>query len=310
MLCFAAFVALAIQDRVGDNLVPSGQLLDPVGKHIVIGGRPVDLAVSGDGKYVLAKFSRGVEVIKTADMTVASEKLFATGASMHGLVCTPSGDVFYTDARSNVQRGHLNDDGHIDWNTAPFILPKPKVGGEAYGCGIAPLANGDLAVCASRSNTVVLIDKGGTMSSIDVDVCPFGIATTSDGKTAWVTCWGRKPGRHSAMSSGSAIDVDDRGVATGGMVDIIDLEQKKVVASLKTGLQPSQILINEGVAYVANANSDTLGVYDVKAQKRIREVVVKPDLQLPFGSAPNALAISPDNKELYVACGATTRLGS
>jgi DNA-binding beta-propeller fold protein YncE len=303
MLVLAAMLAFSRQSRVGDNIVTTGQVLDPTGSQLVISGRPVDLAVSGDGKYVLAKVNKGVTVIKTADWTVASEKTFATGASMHGLVCTATGDVYYSDARSNVHEGHLGPDGTIDWMAQPLVLPKPKVGGEAYGCGIAKLPDGGLAVCASRSNTLVLVDKAGGMSSVDLDVCPFGVAIAPDGKTAWVTCWGKKPGRHSAMSSGSAIDVDDRGVATGGAVDVVDLEQKKVVASLPAGLQPSQILISDKFAYVANANSDTVGIYDVRAQRRKGEIVVKPDLGLPFGSAPNALAISAQTGELFVACG-------
>lgn len=300
MLVFAALLVLPTQ-KVGPNFVPSGHLLDPVGKLVQIDARPVDLAVSTDGKFVLVKQNHGVTVLRTSDWTVASQKQFSSGASMFGLICTPSGDVFYSDARSTIQHGQLGDDGTIAWSL-PITLPKPAIGGDTYACGIAALPGNKLAVCASRSNQLLLIDNG-TNPGIPVDPCPYGVAIAPDGKTAWVTCWGRKPGRHSALSSGTAVDVDNRGVATGGMVDVVDLASQKVVAHINAGLQPSQVLIDGNFAYVANANSDTLGVYDVAKRRRLTDVVVKPDPKLPFGSAPNALAISPATKELYVACG-------
>lgn len=302
MLCLAAFLVLPLQDRVNDSLMPNGQLLDPAGKQALIEARPVDLAVSPDAQYLVVKQNKGVTVLKTSDWTIASENALATGASMFGLLCTANGTVYDSDARSSIHVGQLGADGAIEWKR-DLVLPKPAVGGEAYPCGMATLPDGRLAVCASRSNTLVLVAQDGTMSSVDVAPCPFAVGITPDGKAAWVTCWGRKPGRHSALSSKTAVEVDDRGVATGGEVDVIDVGSGKVVAALHAGLQPSQILLNEGLAYVANANSDTVGVYDLEKRRSLGEVVIKPDGRLPFGSAPNALAISPESKELYVACG-------
>jgi len=43
-----------------------------------------------------------------------------------------------------------------------------------------------------------------------------------DGSLAVVSCWGRKPGKLSSPSSGTDVDVDERGVATGGAVWILD----------------------------------------------------------------------------------------
>ena len=53
--------------------------------------------------------------------------------------------------------------------------------------------------------------------------------------------------------------------------------------------------------YIANANSDLVSVINTQTDKVIKEIDPKPMAELPFGSAPNALAISPDGKTLYVA---------
>lgn len=302
MLATVALLTVAAQTKIGDGVVSTGQLLDPAGKQVVINARPVDLVVSGDGAYVLVKSNKGLTVLRTSDWSVASEHAFATGASMHGLIATKAGDVYYSDARSIVHVGKLGADGTVDF-TKEIALPKPKIGGEAYPCGMALTSDGRLAVCASRANALDLVEPAGTVTAIDVDPCPFGIAIAGDGKTAWVSCWGRKPGRHSAKSSGTDVDVDDRGVATGGMIDVVDLSAGKLVSSLQADLQPSQIVISNDLVFVANANSDTITVFDAKSKRKLRDVVVKPDLKLPFGSAPNALAVSTETNELYVACG-------
>src|SRR5581483_7445880 len=55
--------------------------------------------------------------------------------------------------------------------------------------------------------------------------------------------------------------------------------------------------------FVANANSDTVDVIDVKSNRIIRSINVRPDAKLLFGSAPNALALSSDEKTLFIANG-------
>ena len=66
---------------------------------------------------------------------------------------------------------------------------------------------------------------------------------------------------------------------------------------------------------MANANSDTVSVIDPKKRTVVETVVVRPDPALPFGSGSNALALSRDEKFLYVANGgnnaiAVIRLGA
>ena len=55
--------------------------------------------------------------------------------------------------------------------------------------------------------------------------------------------------------------------------------------------------------YVANANSDLISVINTQTDKVIKDLNPKPMADLPFGSAPNALAVSADGKSLYVANG-------
>lgn len=296
-------LSLAWQDQVGNSFTATGHLLDPIGKHVVLKGRPVDLRLTSDGRFALAKENRGLTVIRTSDWSIAAELPVRGGASMHGLVCGKDGTLYFSDAASGIHTGRIDGDGKVTWG-ATWNLPAPKVKGSAYPCGMALVPDGTLAVCASRSNALLLYSPYGTVrATIDLDVAPFGVDVTPDGRYAVVSCWGTKPKKLKGMSAGSEVDVDDRMVSTGGAVDIVDLASRKVVVSLPAGLQPSEVLVDGALAYVANANSDTVGIYDIAARSRIKTVIVKPDARLPFGSAPGSMSLSRERKELYVTCG-------
>src|ERR1044072_10052559 len=94
----AIAASLAIQDKVGNSFMATGHLLDPVGKHVVLNGRPVDLRLTKDGNFALAKENRGLTVIRTSDWSIASELPVRGGASMHGLVCSDDGTIYLSDA--------------------------------------------------------------------------------------------------------------------------------------------------------------------------------------------------------------------
>src|SRR5262249_28295440 len=57
------------------------------------------------------------------------------------------------------------------------------------------------------------------------------------------------------------------------------------------------------VLFVANANSDSVSVIDTKTDEVVETIACRPEARLPFGSGPNALALSPDAFKLYVANG-------
>ena len=77
---------------------------------------------------------------------------------------------------------------------------------------------------------------------------------------------------------------------------MVDLDAGKQVARVETGLHPSDVALSPDGRrlYVANANSDTVSVVDVAdpaAAKVVENIPVRPDPALPFGSAPNGVAL-------------------
>src|SRR4051794_10127135 len=68
------------------SVVPTNQVLRPAGRALVFGGRPVDLALSPDGRRLYAKDNRGLVVIDREEWRVVQELPFPRGGgSMHGI---------------------------------------------------------------------------------------------------------------------------------------------------------------------------------------------------------------------------------
>ena len=292
------------KQRVSDRLTASGQFLAPIGQSLTIDARPVDIALHPNGKWLYVKENRGLTVVDTATWKVMQEITIAGGSSNTGLLIDSKGEwIWFSNAASSVWQGRIGGDGKVAAE-GDFPLPKPKIGGEAYPTGMALDPDERyLYVCASRSNQIVVFDLRGEspIRSIDTDIAPYDLAF-GNGRL-YVTCWGGKrpvPGAKTAPSSGTPVEVDERGIVKGATLAVHDLLTEKHL-SVRTGLQPSNILISkDGRAFVANANHDTVSVVAADL-RRVQSIVAKPNPQLPFGSAPNALAAT--DQALLVACG-------
>jgi DNA-binding beta-propeller fold protein YncE len=83
----------------------------------------------------------------------------------------------------------------------------------------------------------------------------------------YVTNWGGDPpreGESQAVSSGSPIRVDARGIANQGTVSVLEPREGKwqQVKTIRVGLHPSGMIVSSTgqFVFVANANSDTVSV--------------------------------------------------
>ena len=295
----------------GSVLVPTNQLLRPAGLQIYFPGRPVDLALSPDGKWLAVKNRKSLVLIRVQDRTIMQTLPYGlSGASFTGLAFAGDGQTIYvTDAKEHVRIAQL-DERHIMRWQQPIKLPKPEIGGAPVPGGLALNAKENkLYVTLSRNNTLAAIDLATlAIKEIPVGVAPYDVVLLSEEK-AYVTNWGgRHPseGEPTYHTSGTKILVDpETGIANNGTVSVVDLVAGKQVKYIQVGLHPTGMAMSPDrkYLYVACANSDVVSVIDTKTDQVVQEISVRLDKSLPFGSAPNALTVSPDGKFLYVANG-------
>lgn len=299
--CVLTLLVAAMQ--LGQVRVPTGQTVSVPTQAVELGARPVDMAVSGDGRVFL-KTNAGLKIVGK-DGTVSTHKVEG-GASLTGIAIDPVRKLlYYTDAASGLHVGTL--EGRFEWRKR-ISLPKPKVGGEAYPCGIAILKDGQVAVALNRSNSVVLVDpERETSLEIPVDVAPYRLAVTHKGDMLYVTCWSATATKTSttAPSSGTDIPVDGNGIPLMGTLAVVDIAKKRHISSVQLGLQPTDVVLDsDSVAYVAEANSDRITRVDFGGRPVLSYLTAHRGGVT--GNAPNALALA--GRRLYVALGGANEL--
>jgi YVTN family beta-propeller protein len=291
----------------GEQSLPTKQILRSAGQQIQFGGRPVDLALSPDEKTVYIKNMNNLLVVDAATWTLLQTLSYpGGGASMHGIATSKNGAHVYVSGAGN----EVYDWAVATNGTTTFSRTISLPGG-SYPCGIAISADDSKAfVCLSIANKLAVVNlaSGAVTQQINVGIAPWDVVLSPDGNTAYVSDWGgRFPtgGDLTAPSAGTPVVIDNRGVASSGVVSFVNLLTGLETGQTVTGLHPSDMELSQDGAtlYVANANSDT--VTAINAQTRVvREtILVRPDPTFPYGSAANGLALSKDGKSLFVACG-------
>lgn len=295
----------------GSILVPSNQLLRPAGFQVFMPGRPVDLAITSNGDFLLVKNMKSLDLIRLSDKSVLQTLPFGDklGASFTG-ICTSkdSRRVYLSEGSTKIFVARF-EENKLSWD-APVVMPNPSIGGDPGPGGLCLNSKENkLLVTLTRNNSLATVNLADqTVREIPVGIAPYEVILHSESK-AYVTNWGgRRPvaGEATYNTSGSQVLVDTKsGVANSGTVSVVDLKQNKQVKELKVGLHPSGMAFSpdHSFLYVACSNSDQIFVIDTKKDLVISEISVHLSKDLLFGSAPNALTVSPDGKYLYVANG-------
>jgi YVTN family beta-propeller protein len=308
-LCLFAIAPLFAQQVGKAPQVASGQMLRPAGRVEAFSGRPIDLALSSDHSVALAKLDKGLMVLNAVDARqlqfLPFEKM---AASMHGIVAYPSG-VWLSTARAGLIEAKPNAAGKWAWGRNIPIPSSDK--GPSYPCGLALSKDAKVAfVAVNRNNTLAIVDleKKKVTKEIPVGVAPYGVVLSADEKIAYVTNWGgrmAKEGDNTMESSGTPVVVDEDSYPISGTLSKVDLTTGTVLDEIEVGWHPSQIVANHDCStlYIANANLDTVSIVGAEDFKMLESVSIRPDSALPFGSLPNALALSSNGKTLYVANG-------
>jgi YVTN family beta-propeller protein len=306
----------------GRIVVPTNQVLSPLGHQITFPGRPVDIALSPDGRLlgvlnrneVLTIDSESGKVIDTAKIT---------GSSYKGIAFAPDGKRLYASIipSSRSSRGDeavmsfpVDEEG--EFGTPQAISMKTE--GEAAAAGTSHAPSGvvitpdgtRMYVAINMENTVGEIDlaAGKVVRRIPVGNAPYDVALVGE-KLYVSNMAGRLPKQgDSTGPSGRSpeVRVDKRNIANDGSVSVVDLKTNKSINEIPVGRYAAGLAVSPDKKFVAVAcaNNDTVSVIDTKTDKVVETISTRPAGDLPFGSSPNALAFSSNGKWLYVCNGA------
>ena len=104
-------------------LVPTNQLLRPAGFQVYLPGRPVDLVLSPDEKFLFVKNRLDINLIRVIDRTVLQTLPFKPGSgSFTGICLSADGRlVFVTDSKNRICIAEIDKNNIMHWSRSGNI---------------------------------------------------------------------------------------------------------------------------------------------------------------------------------------------
>jgi DNA-binding beta-propeller fold protein YncE len=267
----------------GATLLPSGWRIDPAGRQVTVGTLPLNLVVTDDGLVFITNNGYGQNGLMRVDpVTGTAAWLLPVRAAWLGLARAGArgADTLWMSGggRNRVYRLVPSRPG-TKWTTDSVVLADTSA--RLFVGGVAVLPGRSLiAAVGNLSDSVYLIDA--------VTLQRRGAAEV-----------GHRP--YTAVADSTRLYVSNWGDST---VSVIDLTARPPVrpTAVFVGPHPSALALRGRDLFVALAGSNGVARVDLATGHVIEQLTVALDPRASVaGSDPNALALSPDGRTLYVA---------
>ena len=288
LLFFALFCTLALgQNSTFTSTLPTGVRLDSAGDAVELGSMPLNVvpAPAGDKAVVVLSGWReqGIQVVdlKTRQVT---QTLVQDGA-FYGAAFSPEGNTLYVSGgNTDLLFVYTWKDGAATL-TKKLELAQAKTAdgtGTSYPAGVAAAPNGKFVYVAENvGDHLAVVDPatGEIVQRFATDHYPYGVMLDSAGHL-FVSAWG-----------GTTI-ADFHILADGKLA---------YLGRIEVGRHPSALGVSGEKRYVALAGSDRIAIVDSHSRKVTGYLRDSAPGAPSEGSTPNALAISRDHKQLFIA---------
>jgi len=272
-----ALVATMISTSAASAMVgtlPDGRTVTPTGFTIPVEGFASSEAMSPDGAWiaVLSQDGGAVDVLSVGEDARTVDRLSIPWAS--GMTWTADG-LYVTRGYTGIiaryaYSAELSKDGPA-FTTRPDI----HVGGLLNGIAEDPASHRIVVARTAAMEADVIDDRSGdVVARLPATGQPFSVAF-----------------------SGSTI------VATMYDSDHVDVWPNGASAPIRvsTGPHPTELLVNGGKAYVANADGHDVAVVDIASHSVERRYDLTMASDPYAGQTPSGMALSADRKTLFVA---------
>ncbi len=275
--------------------LPNGWKLSPAGKQIRSEDMPLGLLMAPDFKNLIALHSgfnqHGFVVVDA--LTDEAKQRVPMKSAWYGLAFSPDGKKMYASGGNAVSRQNPSvapiavysyEGGKVSDKPVQEMRARFSAG-ETYWAGIVHHPKQPLLFAANRGTSnlagqVVIFDtnSGKAAGEIAVEVNPYKLVLDAEAKYLYVSNWG------------------------SDSVSVIDVAARKLVRNIPVGDNPNDMaLTKDGRLFVACGNSNSVWMVDTKKGRAVQQISTAMHKNAPLGSTPNALALDPTEKMLFVA---------
>jgi DNA-binding beta-propeller fold protein YncE len=268
----------------GSIRLPNQWSLRPAGKQVALGDFPVNLAIHPNGAFLAALHAgygeHEIIVVNLKTQRITCRNIL--NQAWYGLCFSPDGKRLYASGGENeVVHSFDFEDGLVGHRRDIRVA---DVEAKFIPAGFALDSTGHtLFVPGTWGDGVCIVsldapEKRFTIK-LDKQSYPYACVPTADGKRLFVSLWSK------------------------AAVAVIDLEEKKVVATWPTEKHPTEMALSpEGkLLYVACSNSTKVSVLDTAAGTGLETINCALYPSAPSGNTPNSLSLTPDGQMLFVA---------
>jgi YVTN family beta-propeller protein len=294
--------------------------VSPDGKTLLVLTSGYNLVFDSTGSTIAAQSNEYVFVYDISHDNPVQKQVLQVPNTFVGLAFAPDGKTFYASGGHD-NNVHVFTLGASGWseNGSPIALtpgatpaspnpgnglfPPPSGFGNAVdseAAGLAVTGDGSKIVIANFENdSISVLDVASRTKTADLDLRPGKIDPAQAGIAGgefpyWVSIKGNATAYVSSIRDREIVVVDISGAP-------------KVVTRIPLQGNPNKLLLNRAqtLLFVATDNADTVDVIDTATNAvvhRIRTTAPRGLVpgHLPVGSSPNSLALSPDERTLYV----------
>lgn len=318
-------------DEPGGFLLSNGWKVTPVGTHLPLGDLPLRVVVSPDGKFLVATnngySTQGLTVIdlerQEKVLTLPMER------SWLGLQFSRDGKRLYVSGGGdNKILVHAFERG-LNPEADAIVLGDRKQ--EMFPSGLCVDAQERrLYAALNLSNELAVVDleTKSIAKKIPVGDHPYTCVVSPDGTKVYVSNWGSRSISEidaEALREMRKMEVGDHpndlalspdgkrlyvANANSNSVSVVDLGANKTVETISVALYPKSpigsttnalaLTHNGKRLFVANADNNCVAVIALAGSGRMQSIV---EGFIPVGWYPTAVALSPDDRTLYVADG-------
>jgi len=293
LVCLVALsadpVVLPGADEQGYTL-PNGWRITPLGKSVHTEDLLLNIQPSPDGKVMIAQHGgynpHGVVVIDTATDEVLQR--ITLPSAWFGLAWNPKGNRLYVSGGNNKGKDGAvapiyefeYADGKLSEKPIRTLL-ETVAPNEIYWAGLVHHPVKELLYAANRTAGDIVVfntGSGEVVKRIRAEVNPCDLILSADASRLYCSNW------------------------ASDSVSVIDTERMEVQSTIAVGDNPSDMVLHsDGRLFVCCANDNTVIAIDTLTGRKTETIVTSMFPNAPEGSTPNALALDPAGKTLYIA---------